>query len=40
MIPDLVSPQLTGDELREAIKKEQDRLENELLNVEQDIWEY
>ena len=40
MIPDLVSPQLTGDDLREAIKKEQDRLENELLNVEQDIWEY
>ncbi len=40
MIPELVSSSLTGDELHEAIKKEQERLENELLNVEQDLWEY
>ena len=40
MIPELVSSKLEGEALREAIKKEQDRVENELLNVEQDLWEY
>jgi hypothetical protein len=24
----------------EEIRKEQERIENELLNVEQDLWEY
>lgn len=40
MIPELVASDLEGDELRAAIKKEQERIENELLNVEQDLWEY
>lgn len=40
MVPEMVSSQLEGEELREAIRKEQERIENELLNVEHDIWEY
>jgi gliding motility associated protien GldN len=40
LIPELVSSRLAGEELRDAIRKEQERLENELLYVEQDIWEY
>ena len=40
MVPEMVSSQLEGEELRDAIRKEQERIENELLNVEHDIWEY
>lgn len=40
MVPEMVAPNLEGEELRNAIQKEQERIENELLKVEQDIWEY
>jgi hypothetical protein len=33
MIPEIATT-------REEIQKEQQRIENELLNIEQDLWEY
>jgi gliding motility associated protien GldN len=38
-IPDYANPTFTSDPIK-AIRKEQERIETELLNFEQDLWEY
>lgn len=40
MTPQMVGPNATKEEQYEAIQKEQKLIEQELLNIEHDIWEY
>jgi hypothetical protein len=40
MTPQMVGSNATKEEEYEAIRKEQKLIEQELLNIEHDIWEY